>query len=153
MGTGVFRRGVEGLGDIAPFEGRGHTRSTRITVPEGAPDIEVSASIAANQAWIYRLSGDYNPLHIDPEAARFGGFAAPILHGLCTYGHCAQLLLGALCDGDASRFGTLKLRFASPVVPGDSLNLRAWHDGEGRVVFDARVGERTVVSDAYFAYR
>ncbi len=151
--TGVFRRGVEALGDIAPFEGRGRTRSTRIAVPEGRPEIELGATIAANQAWIYRLSGDMNPLHIDPEAARFGGFAAPILHGLCTYGHCAQLLLGALCGGDAARFGSLKLRFASPVFPGDRLALRAWHDAAGRVVFDARVGDRTVVSDAYFSYR
>ena len=151
--TGVFRRGVEALGDIEPFEGRGHTRSIRIAVPATAPAIEVSATIAVNQAHVYRLSGDYNPLHIDPDAARFGGFAAPILHGLCTYGHCAQLLLGALCEGDAARFGTLKLRFASPVFPGDLLVVRAWHDAAGRVVFEARVGERTVVSDAYFAYR
>jgi acyl dehydratase len=151
--TGVFRRGVAALGDIEPFEGRGRTRSARIAVPERPPEVEVGATIAANQAHVYRLSGDYNPLHIDPEAARFGGFAAPILHGLCTLGHCAQLLLGALAGGDPTRFGTLKLRFAAPVFPGESLVVRAWHDGPGRVVFDARVGERTVVSDAYFAWR
>lgn len=151
--TGVFRRGVAALGDIEPFEGRGRTRSTRIAVPDAPPAVEVSARIGENQAHVYRLSGDVNPLHIDPEAARFGGFPAPILHGLCTLGHCAQLLLGALADGDAARFGTLKLRFASPVYPGDLLSVRAWPDAAGRVVFDARVGERVVVSDAYFAYR
>jgi peroxisomal enoyl-CoA hydratase 2 len=151
--TGVFRRGVDALGDIEPFEGCGLTRSTRIAVPERAPDIETGARIAANQAQIYRLSGDYNPLHIDPEAARFGGFAAPILHGLCTLGHCAQLLLGALCGGEVARLGSFKLRFSAPVYPGDELRVRAWRDGAQRVVFDARVGDRTVVSDAYFAWR
>ena len=151
--TGVFRRGVAALGDIEPFEGRGRTRSVRIAVPATPPAVEVSARIGDNQAFVYRLSGDYNPLHVDPEAARFGGFPAPILHGLCTLGHCAQLLLGALADGDPARFGTLKLRFAAPVFPGDLLSVRAWPDGAGRVVFDARVDERTVVSDAYFAYR
>jgi acyl dehydratase len=122
-------------------------------VPERAPDLNLVAHIAANQAHLYRLSGDYNPLHIDPEAARFGGFDAPILHGLCTYGHCAQMLVGALCDGDAARLAALKLRFASPVFPGDTLRLRAWHDGPGRVLFEGRVGDRVVVSNAFFTYR
>ena len=153
IGTGVFRRGVQALGDIEAFTGRGRTRSTKIAMPERAPDLETGARIAANQAMVYRLSGDYNPLHIDPEAARFGGFPVPILHGLCTLGHCAQLLLEALADGDATRLREFRLRFSAPVFPGDELRLRAWHDGPGKVVFDARVGERTVVSDAYFAYR
>lgn len=153
MLTGVFRRGVEKLGDIAPFQGAGTSRSMRIRPPERAPDLEVAAHIADNQAHIYRLSGDYNPLHIDPEAARFGGFDAPILHGLCTYGHSAHMLLGALCGGDPARFSKLKVRFSSPVLPGDHLTVRAWHDTPGRVVFDARVGTRTVLSDAVFEYR
>jgi peroxisomal enoyl-CoA hydratase 2 len=113
----------------------------------------VVALIAPNQAQLYRLSGDYNPLHIDPEAARFGGFDAPILHGLCTYGHCGQMLLGALCAGDPARFGALSARFSAPVFPGDTLQLRAWHDGPGRVLFDARVGDKTVVANASFQYR
>jgi len=153
MVFGSFRRGVAALGDIEPFAGRGTSRSTRIDVPDRAPDVVVGATIAANQAQLYRLSGDYNPLHIDPEAARFGGFDAPILHGLCTYGHCGHLLLGALCGGDATRFASLRLRFSSPVIPGETLQLRAWHDGPGRVVFDGRVGERTVVNNAAFTYR
>ncbi len=151
--TGLFRRGVERLGDIEAFEGRGVSRSTRIQVPERAPDIDLVAHIAINQAQLYRLSGDYNPLHIDPAAARFGGFASPILHGLCTYGHCAQMLLGALCDSDAARFSALKVRFSSPVCPGDSLRIVGWHDGPGRLLFEARVGHTTVVSNAYFEYR
>ncbi len=150
---GSFRRGVVQLGDIAPFEGRGHSHSTRIALPDRPADIEVKATIGQNQAQLYRLSGDYNPLHIDPAAARFGGFEAPILHGLCTYGHCAHLLLDKLCGGDPARFSTLKVRFSSPVYPGDDLRVLAWHDGPERVLFEARVKDRTVVSNAVFAYR
>lgn len=153
MFTGVFRRGVKQLGDISPFEGRGHSRSARIETPSRAPDVDVIANIPPNQAQLYRLSGDYNPLHIDPAAARFGGFNAPILHGLCTYGHCGQMLLGALCDGDPTRFAALQLRFSSPVVPGDALRVIGWQDGPGRVIFEARVGDRVVVSNAYFNHR
>lgn len=152
MVNGSFRRGVEKLGDIEPFEGSGQTYSAKIDLPERAPDVDVSVLIARNQAHLYRLSGDYNPLHIEPAAARFGGFDTPILHGLCTYGHCAQMLLGALCGGDPARFRKLKVRFSSPVYPGDTLQVLAWHDGPGRVVFEARVGGKAVVSNAYFEY-
>lgn len=151
--SGLFQRGVERLGDIEPFEGRGRSVGSRLPVPEREPDFTLDSAIAANQALIYRLSGDDNPLHVDPEAARFGGFEAPILHGLCTYGVCARLLLAALADHDPARFGRLKLRFAAPVLPGDSLTLRGWRDGDRRVQFDARVGGRTVVSDAFFEWR
>lgn len=153
MVSGSYRRGVERLGDIEPFEGAGQTHSVRIDPPARAPDLVLEARIADNQAHLYRLSGDYNPLHIDPAAARFGGFEAPILHGLCTFGHCAQLLTGALCGGDPARFGGLRLRFASPVFPGDTLQLLAWHDGPGRVRVEGRVGDRVVVSNAAFTYR
>jgi peroxisomal enoyl-CoA hydratase 2 len=152
MVNGSFRRGVEQLGDIEPFEGSGQTYSEKITVPERAPDVSVEALIPENQAHVYRLSGDYNPLHIDPDAARFGGFDEPILHGLCTFGHCGQLLLGALADGDAARFSKIKVRFSAPVFPGDTLRIEGWADGPGRVVFEGRVGDRTVVSNAYFEY-
>jgi peroxisomal enoyl-CoA hydratase 2 len=151
--TGIFRRGVAALGDIEPFTGRGISPSLKLPTPEREPDLQVQAHIADNQAQLYRLSGDYNPLHIDPAAARFGGFEAPILHGLCTFGHCAQLLTGALCGGDPARFGGLRLRFASPVFPGDTLHLLAWHDGPGRVRVEGRVGDRVVVSNAVFSYR
>lgn len=152
MVNGSFRRGVEQLGDIEPFNGAGQTYSAKIAAPDTAPDVTTSALIPDNQAHIYRLSGDYNPLHIEPEAARFGGFDAPILHGLCTFGHCGQLLLQALCDGDAARFKTIKVRFSAPVMLNDELRVEAWHDGPGRVVFVAKVDDRTVVSNAYFEY-
>lgn len=152
MVNGSFRRGVEQLGDIEPFEGVGQTFSQKIAVPDTAADVELSVNIGDNQAHIYRLSGDYNSLHIDPEAARFGGFETPILHGLCTFGHCAQMLLGAVCANDQARFRKIKVRFSSPVFPGDELNIRAWNDGEGRVIFEGVVDDRVVVSNAYFEF-
>jgi peroxisomal enoyl-CoA hydratase 2 len=150
--NGSFRRGVEKLGDIEPFEGSGETFSQKIAVPDRAPDITLSAAIPDNQAHLYRLSGDYNPLHIDPQSAQFGGFDEPILHGLCTFGHCGQLLLAALCDNDPNRFRKIKVRFSSPVYPGDTLNILTWNDGVGRVLFEGRVGEKVVVSNAYFEF-
>jgi acyl dehydratase len=150
--SGSFRRGITSLGDIGPFPGAGVSQSSPVPVPDRAPDVERIVTIARNQAHVYRLSGDYNPLHIDPEAARFGGFSRPILHGLCTLGHCAQQLLAALCDDDPTRFRKLRLRFSSPVYPEDALRVRAWHDRPGRVVFEARVGEQVVVSQAFFEF-
>jgi len=152
MVNGSFRRGVEQLGDIEPFEGSGQTYSEKVPVPDTSPAVTVDASIPDNQAHIYRLSGDYNPLHIDPESANFGGFDVPILHGLCTFGHCGQLLLGAICNNDASRFRKIKVRFSSPVYPGDKLQIRTWQDGPGRVLFEAAVADKIVVSNAYFEY-
>lgn len=152
MVNGSFRRGVAQLGDIEPFEGIGTTYSQKITVPDRAPDATATARIGDNQAHIYRLSGDYNPLHIDPESARFGGFDTPILHGLCTFGHCAQLLLDALAGGDPARFRKIKVRFSAPVFLDDDLDVRAWDDGDGRVVFEARANDAVVVSNAYFEY-
>ena len=150
--NGSFRRGVERLGDIDPFESAGQTFSQKIAVPGTPPDVEVDATIGANQAHIYRLSGDYNSLHIDPSAAKFGGFTTPILHGLCTFGHCAQRLLHVLCEGERARFEKIKVRFSSPVFPGDKLNIRVWHDGDGRVIFEGVVDDRTVISNAYFEF-
>ena len=152
MVNGSFRRGVEQLGDIEPFEGVGQTFSQKISVPSSAPDVSLSVRIGENQAHIYRLSGDYNSLHIDPEAAQFGGFKTPILHGLCTFGHCAQVLLGALCGNDQVRFKKIKVRFSSPVFPGDELAIRGWNEDEGRLIFEGVVGDRVVVSNAYFEY-
>lgn len=149
---GSFRRGVERLGDIEPFEGVGQTFSALIPPLERAPDFKGSARIAENQAHVYRLSGDYNPLHIEPAAARFGGFGRPILHGLCTIGVCADQLIKMLCAGDSARFKRLKVRFSAPVYPGDVLNVLAWQESPGRAIVEARVDDRTVVSNAYFEH-
>ena len=152
MVNGSFRRGVEALGDIEPFDGSGTTYSEKIAIPTVLHTYTTEALIAENQAHIYRLSGDYNPLHIDPDSAKFGGFDEPILHGLCTFGHCAHLLLKAICDGDPGRFRKIKVRFSSPVFLGDTLRISAWQDGPGRVIFNGAVGDKEVVSNAYFEY-
>ena len=150
--NGSFRRGVEKLGDIEPFAGAGTTYSQKIRLPDSEPDVTVETVIPVGQANVYRLSGDYNPLHIDPAAAKFGGFDAPIMHGLCTLGYCSQLLLAAICDGDHRRFKRIKLRFSSPVFPGDKLIVRAWKVTPVRTEFEAVVDDRVVVSNAYFEW-
>ena len=152
MINGSFRRGVEALGDIESFEGVGETYSQKISLPSTKPAYAIEGVIAENQAHIYRLSGDYNPLHIDPASAKFGGFDEPILHGLCTFGHCAHLLLDQVCDGDPGRFRKIKVRFSSPVFLGDTLRVTAWQDGPGRMIFNGAVGDKEVVSNAYFEY-
>ena len=152
MVNGSFRRGVKKLGDIEPFEGSGQTYSQKITVPRREPDATMIQWLSHNEAQIYRLSGDYNPLHIDPDAARFGGFREPILHGLCTFGHCADLLLTILADGDPERFRKIKVRFSAPVFMNEEIEVRAWHDGKGRAIFEMKAGDRVVVSNAYFEY-
>eukprot|EP00930_Biecheleria_cincta_P053467 TRINITY_DN38980_c0_g1_i1.p1 TRINITY_DN38980_c0_g1~~TRINITY_DN38980_c0_g1_i1.p1 ORF type:complete len:321 (-),score=26.79 TRINITY_DN38980_c0_g1_i1:11-913(-) len=152
MVTGHFRRGVNQLGDIEPFEGLGTTYSKKLDVPHRPADVTCEQWIPDNQAHIYRLSGDYNPLHIDPASANLGGFQEPILHGLCTFGMCAQMLLSELCRSDPSRFRKIKVRFASPVLPNSFLRVRAWRQGPGRVVFQAEVGGKVVVSNAYFEF-
>jgi acyl dehydratase len=152
MVNGSFRRGVDQLGDIEAFTGSGQTYSSKVEVPDAPATTTIDQHIPDNQAHIYRLSGDYNPLHIDPESARFGGFDEPILHGLCTFGHCGQMLLSRLCESDASRFRKIKVRFSSPVMLNDTVQVRAWQDGPGRVVFQAFVEDRMVVSNAYFEY-
>lgn len=152
MVNGSFRRGVKKLGDIEPFEGSGQTYSQKITVPDREPDATMIQWLSHNEAQIYRLSGDYNPLHIDPDAARFGGFHEPILHGLCTFGHCADLLLTILADGDPARFRKIKVRFSAPVFMNEEIEVRAWHDGKGRAIFELKAADRVVVSNAYFEY-
>jgi acyl dehydratase len=112
-----------------------------------APDHELRDRTQPNQALIYRLCGDRNPLHSDPTFARKAGFDQPILHGLCTYGVTGRALLKALCDDNPDRFGGMSGRFASPVLPGTDLVVRMGEvDGgaafqtvgpDGNVAFDA----------------
>jgi len=110
-----------------------------------APDHEVTLQTSPDQAFVYRLSGDRNPLHTDPSFAALGGFDRPILHGLCTYGFTGRALLRELCADDVERFRHVEGRFSSPVLPGDALTVRAWRTGDGEAVFTTSVGDRTVI--------
>jgi len=100
-----------------------------------------------DQALLYRLSGDRNPLHSDPAFARRGGFDRPILHGLCTYGFTGRALLHTVCGSDPARFRSMYGRFSRPVVPGQSLVVAVWLDGDGRALFQTTTEDGTVVID------
>jgi len=114
-------------------------------VPDRAPDIEVERGTLTGQALLYRLNGDYNVLHADPDVARAAGFARPILHGLCTYGMAAHAVLKTLCAYDATPIRRLAVRFTSPVYPGETLRFQLWRAGARTVHLRARVDERDVV--------
>ncbi len=119
--------------------------------PDGDPDESVTYTTRPEQALIYRLSGDRNPLHADPKFAAMGGFDRPILHGLCTYGFTGRGLLHRLCDGDSSRFTSMYGRFSSPVLPGESLTVNIWRTGDGpdgaTAVFQTQGSDGRVVLD------
>lgn len=114
-------------------------------LPERPADETVTIATAGNQAAIYRLSGDYNPLHIDPEVAKAAGFDRPILHGLCTYGVAGRALLKALCGNDPARLGRMDVRFSAPVYPGETIATEIWREGDGKAAFRSKVTERDLV--------
>jgi acyl dehydratase len=116
--------------------------------PDGDPDHSVTYTTRPEQALIYRLSGDRNPLHADPSFAAMGGFDRPILHGLCTYGFTGRGLLHSLCDGDSARFRSMYGRFSSPVFPGEQLTVNVWRTGDGSAVFQTEGGDGRVVIDS-----
>jgi acyl dehydratase len=115
--------------------------------PERPPDHSVTYRTRPDQALIYRLSGDRNPLHSDPQFAALAGFDRPILHGLCTFGFTGRALLHTLCDSDPARFRAMDGRFSSPVFPGESLTVNMWVDG-GEAVFQTTGDDGRVVLDA-----
>jgi len=110
-------------------------------IPESAPDITVDLPTRPEQALYYRLNGDDNPLHADPDVAERAGFPRPILHGLCTLGVVAHALLRELGNYDPAAMKSLALRFSSPVYPGETIRTEIWRNG----AFRARVVERDVV--------
>jgi len=101
---------------------------------------------------LYRLNGDRNPLHSDPSFAAMGGFDRPILHGLCTYGFTGRALLHSLCGGESSRFKHIEGRFASPVIPGESLTINAWVTAPGEAVFTTSAGDRIVIDQGLIKF-
>ena len=144
MGTVSFLRGDGGFGGKS--EGQPKPRP----VPaDRAPDLKVEMQPSLNQALIYRLAGDYNPLHIDPEVARSAGFDRPILHGLCAYGMAGRALIKALCGDDPAKLRQLDVRFTSPVFPGEPLHAEVWRLGAGDAAFRLIATKRNVVVEDF----
>lgn len=124
----------------------------RAPLPARAPDAVIDTPTFGQQALLFRLCGDFNPIHADPVLARAAGFERPLLHGLSTYGAVAHALLRAFAAGDVRRFGAIEVRFSKPVYPGERLRTAAWSDGGGRVRFRTTVPQRGVtVLDQGFA--
>lgn len=128
----------------------GISSSATITIPAREPDAIHEQTTSLNQAMIYRLSGDYNPLHIDPRMSKMMGFKEPILHGLSTLGYATCAVLKHFCDNDTARFKAIKLRFASPVLPGQTLQTLMWKE-DNRILLQTKVKEtgQVVLSNAY----
>jgi len=136
----MFIRGEGGWGgDRGPS-------GPRNVPPERDPDSVVTYQTRPDQALTYRLSGDRNPLHSDPEFAKMAGFDRPILHGLCTYGFTGRALLHSLCGSDPARFKSMEGRFSKPVYPGDALTVKMWVDG-GEAIFRTETQNGDVVFD------
>lgn len=132
--TRIFVRGEGGFGGE-----RG--ASERLEPPGRAPEMTVERPVREDQALLYRLSGDWNPLHADPEFARRAGFDRPILHGLCTYGITLKAVVDTMLGGDVSRVRAYTTRFAGVVYPGETLRIRLWRQ-PGRVQVSVTAVER-----------
>jgi acyl dehydratase len=143
--SGLFIRGEGGFGGE-----RGN--STPWVAPDRPADHVIVYPTRADQALLYRLSGDRNPLHSDPWQASRAGFDRPILHGMCTYGFTGRALLHALCGSDPAAFGSMSARFAATVQPGQELSAHIWDDGDV-CRFVAKVGETVVLDRGVFTRR
>jgi acyl dehydratase len=145
--SSVFIRGEGGWGGD-----RGPSGPQNEPPADTDPHHEVTMQTSPDQAFVYRLSGDRNPLHTDPSFAAIGGFDRPILHGLCTYGFTGRALLGELCGNDVTKFHHIEGRFSSPVMPGDALTVRIWRTDDGVAVFTTSVGDRVVIDQGLVRY-
>jgi len=138
----IFVRGEGGFG------GERGPSGPRNVPPDRKPDKSVSYTTMPQQALIYRLSGDMNPLHADPAFAKLGGFDVPILHGLCTYGLAGRAVLEAFCGNDPKRLKGFEVRFSGVVFPGETLTTDMWDVGGGTIVFTARTDRGEALSSA-----
>ncbi|NLE80540.1 MAG: 3-alpha,7-alpha,12-alpha-trihydroxy-5-beta-cholest-24-enoyl-CoA hydratase [Rhodococcus sp.] len=132
--SSIFARGEGGFGGE-----RGPSES--VELPNRPADVEVNTPVLPQQALLYRMCGDRNPLHSDPKFAEGAGFPAPILHGLCTYGMVCKAAVDAVLDGDATRVAGYKARFAGVVYPGETLHSRIWKE-DGKLLIAVTVPER-----------
>lgn len=143
----LFIRGEGGFGgESGPSPGH--------EPPDRAPDSEVERSTLPQQALLYRLSGDKNPLHADPEFAKLGNFDRPILHGLCSFGIAAKAVVDESLGGDVARVSRYRARFAGVVFPGETLVVRQWRE-DGQILLDVTTKERgtPVISNAAITLR
>ena len=134
-----FLRGDGGFGGPTAATPKPHP------IPERNPDLATDIRTLPQAALIYRLSGDFNPLHADPEVARAAGFERPILHGLCTYGVAGHALLKLVCDYDPARLKRMDVRFSAPVYPGETIRTEVWRETNERFAFRCVVPERKMV--------
>lgn len=142
----VFARGDGGFG------GPAGNPPALAQVPDRPADIVIDYESLPSQALIYRLLGDRNPLHSDPDFARSVGFDRPILHGLCTYAIAVRAVVKGICDHQPERVGHVEARFTAPVIPGETISTEMWRDAEG-CAFRARVGDRIVLDRGRVALR
>jgi acyl dehydratase len=124
--SSLFIREAGGFGGPRNPEGDEETDLVAQPLPAREPDESISYTTRTDQALLYRLSGDRNPLHSDPAFAKMAGFDRPILHGLCTYGFTGRGLLHTVCGSDPARFGSMRARFSRPTMPGDTLTVSVW---------------------------
>ncbi|MCT2590172.1 3-alpha,7-alpha,12-alpha-trihydroxy-5-beta-cholest-24-enoyl-CoA hydratase [Streptomyces sp. N2-109] len=136
--TSDFQLFVRGEGGFGGTRGP----SVRLPPPEGEPDRVVERGIREDQALLYRLSGDRNPLHADPGFARRAGFERPILHGLCSYGIALKAVVDTLLDGEVAKVRSYAARFAGVAYPGETLRLAMWRQGRGRIRLEATAPQR-----------
>lgn len=140
----LFIRGLGGFGGPKKGSDRGAATATNAP-PNRKPDAVVQEKTSEDQAALYRLSGDFNPLHIDPSMSAMGGFDVPILHGLCSFGISGKHVLKAFGNNDPANFKNIKARFAKHVFPGETLETQMWKEGN-KVIFQTRVVERDVIA-------
>jgi len=136
----LFIRGAGGFGGE-----RGPSTTGKNDPPDRAPDHVVEDVTRPEQAAIYRLSGDRNPIHVDPDFAKMGGFEKPFLHGLCTYGFVGRAIVKGLCGGDPGRFKSLEARFADQVYLGDKIITKMWVTAPGEAIVQAETQNGNVV--------
>lgn len=132
------------------FKDSGVTNSEAVAVPKRNADKEVEVKVSETAPLLYRLSGDYNPLHVEESLAQMNGFEAPINHGLCSFGISCHQVLKHMLDNDGSKFKAIKGRFASPVLPGQTLVIKMWQEKD-RVIFTTSVKEtgKVCINNAY----